>query len=340
MDGNGTLFGLAQGSNREVLHKLSVDLPNRHGKGGQSAKRFARLHMEKRHVYLRQVTELATSLFIERKNNNNRPNVCRIILTGSADFKDELLKSNLFDKCLQSCVVKTVNVSHGFERGFDQAIEQSAQAIGSEKLLREVRLLDRFQAEISRDTGKYCFSPHDTLQALEMGAVKDLLVWEDLSVHRYVTVNARSREDTVFYFSQEQAEEFLLRKDADESSLGSKLDIVKKEPLVDWLCDNYKRFGCNLELISDRSGVGSQFVLGYGGIGGILRWNLDFEQLNHGSVELIGDQNNGKLGVVDDDGQEADEYAKNDGDFGFLRYPISRLKTTTLQQISRVFQAT
>ncbi len=55
MDGNGSLFGTLSGNTREVLHKVSVDLPKKHGRGGQSALRFARLRMEKRHNYVRKV---------------------------------------------------------------------------------------------------------------------------------------------------------------------------------------------------------------------------------------------------------------------------------------------
>ena len=49
MDGNGSLFGTLAGNTREVVHKFSVDLPKKHGRGGQSALRFARLRMEARH---------------------------------------------------------------------------------------------------------------------------------------------------------------------------------------------------------------------------------------------------------------------------------------------------
>ncbi len=38
-----------------MLHKFSVDLPKKHGRGGQSALRFARLRLEKRHNYVRKV---------------------------------------------------------------------------------------------------------------------------------------------------------------------------------------------------------------------------------------------------------------------------------------------
>ena len=55
MDGNGSLFGTLSGNTREVMHKFTVDLPKKHGRGGQSALRFARLRLEKRHNYVRKV---------------------------------------------------------------------------------------------------------------------------------------------------------------------------------------------------------------------------------------------------------------------------------------------
>lgn len=64
MDGNGALFGTLAGNTREILHKLTVDLPKKHGRGGQSALRFARLRLEKRHNYLRKCAELASQLFL------------------------------------------------------------------------------------------------------------------------------------------------------------------------------------------------------------------------------------------------------------------------------------
>ncbi len=93
MDGNGALFGTLQGNTRDVLHKFTVDLPKKHGRGGQSALRFARLRMEKRHNYVRKVAEVATQLFV----TNDKPNIAGLILAGSADFKTELSQSDMFD---------------------------------------------------------------------------------------------------------------------------------------------------------------------------------------------------------------------------------------------------
>ena len=109
MDGNGSLFGTLSGNTREILHKFSVDLPKKHGRGGQSALRFARLRMEKRHNYVRKVAELATQIFI----TNDKPNVAGLVLSGSADFKTELSQTDLFDPRLQAVVIGVVDVSYG-----------------------------------------------------------------------------------------------------------------------------------------------------------------------------------------------------------------------------------
>lgn len=40
---------------------------------------------------------------------------------------------------------------------------------------------------------------------------------------------------------------------------------------------NYKSFGAKLEFVTDRSQEGYQFVKGFGGVGGILRYHVEFE---------------------------------------------------------------
>ena len=116
MDGNGTLFGTLAGNTREVIHKFTVDLPKKHGRGGQSALRFSRLRDEKRHNYVRKVAELAVQHFIA----NDKVNVTGLVLAGSADFKTELSQSDMFDPRLVTKVIKVVDVSYGGENGFNQ----------------------------------------------------------------------------------------------------------------------------------------------------------------------------------------------------------------------------
>ncbi len=269
---------------------VSKCLAYRHGRGGQSALRFARLRLEKRHNYVRKVAELAVQMFITA----DKPNVSGLVLAGSADFKSELQTSDMFDQRLASdvsvainmapsstkirrIVIKMVDVSYGGEIGFNQAIELSAETLGSVKLVQEKRLLQKFFDEISQDTGKYCFMVVDTLRALELGAVETLIVWENLDIDRIKLRNHAASEDRVLHLSKEQqAHEHYFH----DSVSGVELEEIEKLPLVEWLANNYKSFGTTLEFITNRSQEGSQFCRGFGGIGGILRWRVDFLEID------------------------------------------------------------
>ena len=110
MDGNGALFGTLSGNTRDILHKFSVELPKKHGRGGQSALRFARLRMEKRHNYVRKVAETAVQVFIP---GGDKANVAGLVLAGSAEFKNELSESDMFDGRLKALVLAVVDVSYG-----------------------------------------------------------------------------------------------------------------------------------------------------------------------------------------------------------------------------------
>lgn len=270
MDGQGALFGLLSGNTRTVLHKFTVDLPKKHGRGGQSAVRFARLREEKRHNYVRKVAEVAVQNFI----TNDKVNVKGLVLAGSADFKNDLNKSELFDPRLAEKVVQVVDISYGGENGFNQAIELSAEALSNVKFVQEKKLLDHYFDQISQDTGKFCYGIDDTLKALDLGAVETLIVFENLDTVRYVFKDSEDQEVIKMVDPKSTDKSYVLDK-----ATGKEMDLIEEKPLVEWLAENYKNFGATLEFITDKSQEGSQFVTGFGGIGALLRYKVNFEQL-------------------------------------------------------------
>eukprot|EP00392_Amoebophrya_sp_AT5.2_P012225 g12323.t1 len=311
MDGHGSLYGTLCGNTREVLHKFSVDLPKKHGRGGQSALRFARLRLEKRHNYVRKVAETAVQMFI----SNDRPNVQGLVLAGSAEFKNDLLASDLFDNRLADVVLKVVDVSYGGENGFNQAIELAGETLRNVKFLQEKKLICKFMEEIAMDTGKICFGLTETVEALSMGAVETLIVWESLDILRYSVRNPATDITTVVYKTPKQAESKEFLKDGQQE-----LDVVEKIAFSEWIVfihcslvlpldsmfevsgvlllffltlkiplsappscvfqvNNFKNFGCTLEFVTDRSQEGNQFVKGFGGVGGLMRYRVDFNEI-------------------------------------------------------------
>ncbi|KAG9047606.1 Polypeptide release factor (eRF1) in translation termination [Tulasnella sp. UAMH 9824] len=213
MDGNGSLFGTLAGNTREVIHKFTVDLPKKHGRGGT------------------------------------------------------------------------------------QAIDLAAESLANVKFVQEKKLIEKYFDEINLDSGKYCFGIDDTLKGLEMGAVETLIVWENLPHMRYVLRNAaggrrfrdhnvrwklthgrwHSLEEIVVYGNKENEKD--KEKFMDKSTGQEMEQAAEPQSLLEWFAERYRDFGAKLEFVTNRSQEGSQFVKGFGGIGGILRYKVDMSNL-------------------------------------------------------------
>jgi peptide chain release factor subunit 1 len=256
---------------REIVHKFSVDLPKKHGRGGQSALRFARLREEKRHNYVRKVAELAVQNYI----TDNKCNCAGLVLAGSADFKNDLNQSDLFDGRLAAKVIKIVDVSYGGENGFNQAIELSTETLGNVKFIQEKKLINKYFDEISMDSGKICYGIEDTLKALDAGAAETLIVFENLEITRWELKSSEGSQIILHTtkLQEQNREQFM------DAETGQEMEIVDQMPFLEWLAEHFREFGTNLEFVTDRSSEGNQFVKGFGGIGCILRYKLNFEQL-------------------------------------------------------------
>lgn len=227
IDGHGAIFATLQGNVQTILQQITVDLPKKHGRGGQSSVRFARLRVEKRQAYVKKVAEICTNVFI----TNSISNVEGIILAGHSDLKNEL--NPIIDQRLT--VIKTVDTNYSGKNGLNQAIELCEDVLKDVRFSKEKKILQKFFEELNLNTGMYCYGFKATISCLESGAIDTLIVWENLDLEY---------EDTLF---------------------------------IDWIAENYKVYGCKLVFVSDKSGEGTQFVEGFGGLGGILRYKIDIE---------------------------------------------------------------
>lgn len=257
-------------------------MPKKHGRGGQSANRFARLREEKRHAYVRKIAELSTQNFI----TNDRPNVKGIVMAGSADFKTVIAESDEFDKRLKAVVIGLFDVSYGGENGLNQAITQSVDTLANVRFVEEKKLITNFFQEISLDTGMVVFGVHDVMKAIEMSAVEKVLLFDEIEHVRYVIKNPTNGETKTWYLSPAQEKDPKYFKDQES---GIDLEIVESEPLCDWLCVHYGDFGVHIELITDKTQEGFQFVKGFGGIGGFLRYKIDIDEIMDNNADLGGE---------------------------------------------------
>lgn len=117
-----------------------------------------------------------------------------------------------------------------------------------------------------------------------------MLLWEELAIMRYEIRNPVKGETRIHLLTETQEKDPKYFKDADT---GVDLDVVSSENLADWLLLNYKKYGINIEFITDKSSDGYQFVKGFGGIGGFLRYKIDVDDIAgdaHGHIDVIEDE--------------------------------------------------
>ena len=130
------------------------------------------------------------------------------------------------------------------------------------------------------------------------------IIWENIDLFRIKMRNPLTKDERILYLKKstiENDKQFL--KD------GIEYEVVEKEVLIDWLIDNYSQYGIVLEIISDKTPDGTQFCQGFGGIGGILRYQVDiYNELNDDNNDDDDFYNN----IESDDENFEDEFNEYD----------------------------
>lgn len=191
---------------------------------------------------------------------------------------------------LKNVVLAQLDVSYGQDNGLNQAITLAADIMGGVRFIQEKKVIGKFFENIALDTGLFVFGVNDTIKALEIGALETMLLWEELAIMRYEIRNPVKGDTRIHLLTEAQEKDPKYFKDADT---GVDLDVVNSENLADWLLLNYKKYGINIEFITDKSSDGYQFVKGFGGIGGFLRYKIDVDEIAgdaHGQIDAADDE--------------------------------------------------
>lgn len=169
MDGSQTLFATLNSNVKKIHHSIHVSLPKKHGRGGQSSVRFARLRIEKRNHYVKKVAEYANSLYDKEEG---------YILAGTADFKNQLKESAILDKKIKDKILKVVDTNYGGENGLNQAIELAQDSLMQCRYLKERKILQEYFKALEEDL--VVFGQSDTLRMLEDQIISKLIVFDQI----------------------------------------------------------------------------------------------------------------------------------------------------------------
>lgn len=120
------------------------------------------------------------------------------------------------------------------------------------------------------------FGVEDTMKAMELGALETMMLFENIEIMRYEIKNPVKGETKIHLLNATQEQDPKYFKDQET---GVDLEVISSEQLADWICLNYKSYGIQIEFITDKSPDGFQFVKGFGGVGGFLRYKMELDDV-------------------------------------------------------------
>lgn len=189
----------------------------------------------------------------------------------------------MFDPRLQCKVINVVDVSYGFENGLNQAIEKSAEALLNVKFMKEKALISDFFDHIALGDGMVIYGIQDTMKLVDSGAVGKIVCWEGLDYLRIRLRNTVTQNLSTIYVKPENAANAALYQENGVPL--EKVEDEEEQSLAEWLAIHYKDFGCELEFITDKSPEGTQYVKGFSGLGGFLRYKIDTDHLLNNNTD-------------------------------------------------------
>jgi len=267
MDRAEVTFGLLRGKRVEALRNRQSLVPSKHGRGGQSQHRFERMIEHAAHEFFVKIGEMATELFLPRKDQ-----LKGILLGGPGATKEYFCKEGYLQYELQQKVVQPLfDTGYTDEYGLKELVEKATQTLHGLEITEEKRIVQRLLREIRKaETGLAAYGERDVSRALEIGAVDTLLISEGLRQQR-VTFRCSSCAHE-FIRTLPDAEIDVLLDQPCPNCRQRSLTEASNEDYVESLFRRAEASGASARLISTESEEGEVLAKAFGGIAALLRY--------------------------------------------------------------------
>jgi len=266
MDRREATLATLRGKHVEIVRRLTSAVPGKHGKGGQSARRFERLREIAVHEYMKRVAGATNEIF------SQIPDLRAILVGGPGPTKDEFLKSELLQDVVKQKIAGVIDTGYTDEQGVKEVVNKSGEVLADLDILKEKSLFQRFMEELVAGKGLVAYGERDIRHSLKLGAVELLLISEDLQESRVlVRCQACGHElrETVDDIKTYQKQ---LAGRACPSCGETRLALVESKDVVQELLELAERFGAQAEFISTETEEGKQLRVAFKGLAAILRF--------------------------------------------------------------------
>jgi peptide chain release factor subunit 1 len=258
-------IGMLRGSRVELLKYMTSQVPGKHGRGGQSQRRFERLTEIAAHEWFVKCGEKASEIFLGEEKLQG------IFVGGSGPTKQYFIDEGFLHYEVQNKVIDVFDTGYTDEFGLKELVAAASETMVDLKISKEKKVMKRFLKEVTkREKSLAVYGEDEVRRALEMGVVDTLLLSEDL--RRY---QVKFRCQSCGYVEERTVDEEVLSESLCCSECGGEMEFLEKVDIIDIFSDMAERVGAKVQFISRYSEEGDSLYRAFSGLAGILRYSVD-----------------------------------------------------------------
>jgi peptide chain release factor subunit 1 len=268
IDASGATIATLQGKRLDIVRQMHSGVAGKTRAGGQSARRYERLRDMQLNEYFTRVGGHANEIFLPIETLKG------VILAGPGPTKYDFEKGDYLNYTLKNKIIDTIDTAYVEEQGVKEVVEKAPEIMRKVRYIEEKQIMQQFLYELGHDTGMITYGEAEVRRALEAGAVRTLLISENVDLLR-VTVKCSA----CGYQEQHTAKTPMLG--SFEQGLSGKpcpkcqapsLTIAEKQDIVDDLAQIAEYSNADVEIISGETEEGQMLKNAFGGIAAILRF--------------------------------------------------------------------
>ncbi len=203
-------IGVLKGARIQVLEELEGYVPGKHHKGGQSQRRFDRQIEQFVLAFFKEVADAVNKHFlplVEKKL------LKAIIIGGPGYAKKDFLETGFLDYRLRRLIAgELIDVSYQGEAGLRELVLKAEKIIKKNKYAELVKAIEEFKLHLAKDDGMAVYGEKEVMEALQMGALKFIIVDEERDDAEKWEEEAKKFSTKVYYLSNEVPEAEWIRK--------------------------------------------------------------------------------------------------------------------------------
>ena len=262
--------GILRGNRVDLLKYMTSQVPGKHGKGGQSQRRFERLTEIAAHEWFQKCGEKVSEILLNEKD------IKGVFVGGPGPTKKYFVDEEYLHYEIQNKIVDMFDTGYTDEFGLRELVSTASETMSELKIAKEKKVMKRFLKEITKGNQSLALYGEDQIRkALQMGAVDTLLLAEDLRRYR-----VRLTCPTCEYTEQRTYKEDELDGDFEpprcsECETPTQMEISEKIDLIDELSELAENTSAEVYLISQNSEEGDSLVSAFNGVAAITRYPLE-----------------------------------------------------------------